>query len=301
MSARSNLAIPSPEKARVGAGVAREPVPLTRCLATVVLALVCSGLVACARTGDFGRPVPSLVNDTVLPFAGGVAATARGEAVSHFMLTDDERELRDRAWRFLMPAHESAFFQRQVAELSRTRVLPRMAWRGDREAYLRPLRWSRGVSPSPLFRRIGEDASADRTLIAPFVGLARSVVESDEARLLLMMRVQDLSEGDTRAAVARIAENRCLIAWVRAEAVSRASLYRHALERLVVEAPQIEGGLAEREVIALEEALGMFDYVGIEPLSNGRCPYEAAPGSSAAPDTSSGSPPSRAAPDFIKR
>ena len=73
-----------------------------------------------------------------MPFAGLVAAEARGEAVSWFMLTDDERTLRDRAWRFLMPAHEKAFFQRQLAELARTRILPRLVMHHDERAYLRP-------------------------------------------------------------------------------------------------------------------------------------------------------------------
>ncbi|TVR09726.1 MAG: hypothetical protein EA385_06255 [Salinarimonadaceae bacterium] len=294
MSARSNRETRSPAKGREGAGAVVDAIRPSRVLAPFALVFACLLLAACARTGDFGRPVPNIVNDTVLPFAGGVVATARGEAVSHFMLTDDERELRDRAWRFLMPAHERAYFQRMVAKLSRTRVLPRMAWRGDQEAYLRPLLWSRGVSPAPLFRRIGEDASADRILIASFVALARSVVESDDARLVLMVRVQELPEGDAQAAAARIAENRCLVAWVRAEAESRASLYRHALERLVVEAPQIEGASAEREVIALEAALGMFEYVGIEPLREGRCEHDAA-GVAGAPSDS------LVLSDFIKR
>lgn len=299
MSARSSRLIPSREAGRVAAGAAAEGVRPNRPRATVLLAIVfalaSAALGGCARTGDFGRPVPSIVNDAILPFAGGAVATVRGEAVSHFMLTDDERELRDRAWRFLMPAHERGYFQRIVAELSRTRILPRMAWRGDREAYLRPLRWWRGTSPSPLFRRIGEDASADRTLIPPFVALARRVVESDDARLQLMLRVQELPEGDAAAAAARIAENRCLVAWVRAEAESRAGLYRHALERLVVEAPQVEGAFAEREVIALEATLGAFEFVGIEPLRNGRCESDAP--WSAAEDGAASS----RGPDFIKR
>ena len=43
--------------------------------------ILLAGMVgACARTGDFGRPVPSTWNDTVLPFAGKVTAESRGGA-----------------------------------------------------------------------------------------------------------------------------------------------------------------------------------------------------------------------------
>ncbi len=228
-------------------------------------------LAGCARTGDFGRPAPSIWNDRILPFAGQVAAEARGEAVSWFMLTDDEQELRDRAWRFLMPAHEKAIFQKQVAELARTRILPRLVMHHDERAYLRPLRWSRGQSPAPLFNRIAEDASADRILITPFVALARDVIRNDDARLQLMMQAGSLGEFQAHSATARIAENRCLIAWVHAQAIKRAADYRHALEQLAIEALQVQAVGAEREVIALEAALGEFAYTGIAPLMDGRC------------------------------
>lgn len=242
-----------------------KPVPFT---AIALCALLLAG---CARTGDLGRPAPSLWNDRILPFAGMVAAEARGEAVSWFMLTDDEQELRNRAWRFLMPAHEKAIFQRQLAELARTRILPREPFIDDPRAYLRPLRWSRGQSPAPLFNRIGEDAGADRALITPFVALARAVLRSDEARLQLMMQAGSLDEFQAESATARIKENRCLIAWVRAAAIRRTGEYRHALEQLAIEAPQVEAIAAEREVVALEAALGEFAYTGIPPLRDGRC------------------------------
>jgi len=234
--------------------------------------ILLAGMVgACARTGDFGRPVPSTWNDTVLPFAGKVTAESRGEPVSWFMLTDDERELRDRAWRFLMPAHERALFQRQIAELSRTRILPRMVLRHDRDAYLRPLRWNRGESPAPLFRRIAEDAHADAALIVPFVALARDVIENDSLRLQVMLNAQELEPYRAEAAAARIAENRCLIAWVHAEAEKRARDYRHALEQLAIEALQREAIDAEREVIALDDTMGLFEYTGVAVLEGGRC------------------------------
>jgi len=234
--------------------------------------ILLAGMVgACARTGDFGRPVPSTWNDTVLPFAGKVTAESRGEPVSWFMLTDDERELRDRAWRFLMPAHERALFQRQIAELSRTRILPRMVLRHDRDAYLRPLRWNRSESPAPLFRRIAEDAHADAALIVPFVALARDVIENDSLRLQVMLNAQELEPYRAEAAAARIAENRCLIAWVHAEAEKRARDYRHALEQLAIEALQREAIDAEREVIALDDTMGLFEYTGVAVLEGGRC------------------------------
>lgn len=228
-------------------------------------------LAGCAERGDFGRPHASLWNDTVLPFVGLVAAESREEAVSHYIFTDDETELRDRAWRFLMPAQERAFFQTQVAELARTRILPRMSRLTGDASYFNTLRRSRGASPSPLFRRIGEDAAADRTLIPLFVDLAQKVLDSDLARLKLLVYVRDLDEEQVANAAARVVENRCLIAWVYAEAQGRAVRYRHALERLAIEAPQEEAAFAEREVLAFEADVALFEILGIPSLNERRC------------------------------
>lgn len=198
-------------------------------------------------------------------------AASREEAVSYYIFTDDETELRDRAWRFLMPAHERAFFQTQVSELARTRILPRMSRLSGDESYFNALRASRGASPSPLFRRIGEDAAADRKLIPDFVDLASRVLASDVARLQLLVHVRDLDEEQVTNAAARVVENRCLIAWVYAEAQGRAVRYRYALERLAIEAPQAEAAFAEREVLALEGDIGFFETIGITSLREERC------------------------------
>jgi len=233
--------------------------------------LLAATLAGCVDRGDFGRPRPSLWNDTVLPFAGQIAAASREEAVSYYIFTDDETELRDRAWRFLMPAHERAFFQAQVAELARTRILPRMARLWGDDSYFNAVRGSREASPAPLFRRIGEDAAADRKLVPAFVALAGSVLDSDVARLKLLVHVKDLDESQVENAVARVAENRCLIAWVYAEAQGRAVRYRYALERLSIEAPQAEAAYAEREVLALEYDIRQFEVLGIPSLKQQRC------------------------------
>ncbi|HSP26497.1 MAG TPA: hypothetical protein VLQ65_15110 [Saliniramus sp.] len=254
--------------AGVGADPARTAATLRR---AGLLMLLGAALAGCVERGDFGRPRASLWNDTVLPFAGLVAAASREEAVSYAIFTDDETELRDRAWRFLMPAHERTFFQAQVAELARTRILPRMARITGDDTYFNAVRGSREASPAPLFRRIGEDAAADRKLVPAFVDLAGRVLESDVARLKLLVYVKNLEESQVQNAVARVAENRCLIAWVYAEAQGRAVRYRYALERLSIEAPQGEAAYAERELLALEYDIHQFKVLGIPSLKQERC------------------------------
>lgn len=191
-------------------------------------------------------------NDLALPATGSIAARLRGEPVSAFVFTDDEEELRRRAWRFIMPAHERSWFERQLAELVRTRVLPVHGGLGFRASYFHALMRDGGRSPSSRYRRLSEDAVADATLIEPFAFTAARVLKADEARLRGLAYVQDLTPAQAREAALRVGENRCLIAWVRWEIEGRAAAYRYALEHLFIEAPQREG-------VAVERALKFFD------------------------------------------
>jgi hypothetical protein len=215
------------------------------------LSLVTIALVGCVETGDFGRSKASLWNDLVLPTTGSLAARLRGEPVSSFIYTDDEKELRDRAWRFLMPAHERSWFTSIVANLTRDRVLPPALHPNSRTAYHRILMSGRFRSPASRYRRLSEDASADLKLIAPFAIAASRVLAADDVRLRSLAYIKDLSPVDADEARARVAENRCLLAWVRYETHARLESYGYALEHLLIEAPLGEAVEAERTLAEL--------------------------------------------------
>ena len=100
----------------------------------------------------------------------------------------------------------------------RTRIVPPHIDPEDRAAYYRTLMGVRARSPASRYRRIGEDAQADAALIAPFAEVARVVVAADAARV---RSLDEVSEHEIAHAVARVAENRCLIAWVRDELAER--------------------------------------------------------------------------------
>jgi hypothetical protein len=228
-------------------------------------------LAACVETGDLGRPKPTILSDWALPATGSLAARARGEPVSGFPLTDAEDELRDRAWRFVMPAHERAWLDRSVAELVRTRLLPldqRPRWR---DGYFAALSGEGARSPASRYGRLAEDALADARLVEPFARTAVRVLAADQVRLRSLAYVRDLSETQLRDAAARIAENRCLVAWVRDESRARVASYRFALERLVVATPQDEAVTAERAVRTLEVHRRTLDGFDVGALEGGVC------------------------------
>lgn len=229
----------------------------------------CASLMGCAQQGDFGRPKASAWNSLV-ETTGTLAAHERGEPASSFPLTDDERTLRDRAWRFLMPAAGNEAFTDILANLTRTRVLP-PNWRSDDvTAYHDALLADAFRSPVSRYHRLSEDIGADARLIAPFAATAARVKEADALRLRSLPFVKSLGDADVRDAAMRVAENRCLIAWVRLETGLRVGRYRYALEHLVIEVPSQQAVLVERTLGALQARRAFLDPL-VAAESESRC------------------------------
>jgi hypothetical protein len=209
-----------------------------------------------------------LWNEVLLPAAG--APGPRGLVFAH-PFTDDEEELRNRAWRFVMPAHERAWFDAHVSGLVRIGVLPASAHPADPSSYYRALMSEEFASPASRFRRLGEDAEADLRLIDPFAATATRVMAADRVRLHGLVFVRDLTEAEIYDAAVRVAENRCLIAWVRDELVARTQDYRYALEHGMIAMPQHQAVGAERAIRALEIHRRTLDDLQVPAWRHGAC------------------------------
>ncbi len=243
-------------------GGPRRPLPLVSLLLTASVA-------ACAQEGDFGRPARSTWNGLV-ETTGTLAARERGLPASASPLTDDEEILRDRAWRFLMPAQGRAAFEDALANLTRVRALP-ASWRpDDLPAYHDGLLDQGFRSPYSRYRRLSEDATADGRLIPSFAGVAARVFEADAMRLRALPLAKSLDEWDMRQAAMRVAENRCLVAWVRLETGLRIARYRYALEHFLVEMPGREAVPAEQALAFLEGRRRLLDPL-LPPEAGERC------------------------------
>ncbi len=213
-------------------------------------ALALTLLVSCAQQGDFGRPKPGVWN-SLIDTTGTVIAHERGEPASLLPLTDDEQDLRNRAWRFLMPADTREAFLDILANLTRARVLP-PSWRPDDPArFYDALLAPDFRSPVSRYRKLTDEAVADARLIPPFAGLAARVGDADARRLRSLPFARTLDDADVRRAALRVAENRCLVAWVRLETGSRLAAYRYALEHLFADAPDPAAAEAERALAML--------------------------------------------------
>ena len=221
-------------------------------------------LTGCAQEGDFGRPAAGTWN-AAIDTTGTITARLRDEPASLFAMTDDERTLRDRAWRYLMPAQARDAFLDILANLTRTRVFP-PNWRDDDpDAYYEGLVGQDFRSQVSRYNRLSEDAVADGRLLPLFAATAQRVIEADSLRLRSLPFAKSLDDEAVREAAMRVAENRCLIAWVRLETGVRVTRYRYALEHLVVEVPG-------REALAAEHSINFLE--GRRPILAGLLPPE---------------------------
>ncbi|WP_376988518.1 hypothetical protein [Bosea sp. R86505] len=209
-----------------------------------------------ACTGDLGRPRQDIISQVLAPQVGFWSATLRGEAASHFRFTDDEEQLRDRAWRFVMPGHERSVFQAQTAALAHSRILPAQLHLGYRAEYFQALTGGSFASQASRYARLAEDANADRLLIGPFRANAMRVVAADRVRMRTAEASPEVAPSQIDPAQARVVENEGLILWVCERVGFRIESYRYALANLVVEMPSREAIRAERAIMALEAEAG---------------------------------------------
>ncbi len=209
-------------------------------------------LSACgSSTGDFGRPQTGYATSAYWPILATAAKAWRDDPDSTGPTTDDERELRNRAWHFLMPQFPQNKFDDMLAEMRVESILPPVTGT-DREIYLNML-----LSGDPFrslasrYRRLAEDIEADRALIISFEQNWALVKEGDRIRERSFSHVHDLTQSERNDALARIHENLNLHRWVYRDLCYRVDMYRYALERLVIMGPMREAIYAERGLAAL--------------------------------------------------
>ncbi len=232
-------------------------------------------LAACTQSGDFGRPRTGVWNG-LIDTTGSFSTHDRGRLLLDSGLTDDEQALRDRAWRFVQPASTFAAFQDLLLGLASAHAMP-PTWRYDEiGAYYDTLTAEPSRSPVSRYRQLGDDATADARLIPLFTALAARVIDADAARLRSLPFAKTLDAADVRDAAQRVAENRCLIAWVRIEAGLRLARYRFALEHLFAAAPAQESVSAERALMMLAARRNLLDPL-LPADAAARCGLEAAP------------------------
>lgn len=234
-------------------------------------------LLACTpTTGDFGRPQSGFTQDVLLPYHGMVSARMRGEPSSYYAFTEDEKELRNRAWNFLMPESDapkgtwqdrhSAFHriipprEHDITLFHRTIMGgPQFGARNDSPILRRQANPGHAFSSLvSRYNRVKDTITADHALVPYFKLVASQVTQADHVRARALGRVGHLTEEQRTEALERICENALIIARVNWSFYDRAAQYRYSLEHLLVEGPEREAIPSERTLMAFEADIGRF-------------------------------------------
>jgi len=228
----------------------------------LLIALALSG---CARpVGDFGRAAPDPVHDTVMPALGSTRAYLSKQPVSAFNLTDEEREMRNRIWRYLVAPNAFDWFQANLAELQRTGIMPisdKALLPVDR--YYGWLHGQSYASSHTRFARVGDDVRVDIEMMPGAFASICAVLEVDRERGVAANGVPHLEEPMKVDAAKRQAENRTQIGWFVKAVRNRYDSYDYALNHLLVETPHedaiaVNGKLSELDVYVEAAERGDF-------------------------------------------
>ncbi|WP_196259269.1 hypothetical protein [Pelagibacterium limicola] len=214
---------------------------------------ILSALAGCARpVGDLGRAAPSVLHDEVMPAVGRFRAAADGEPVSDFNLTDQEREMHDRVWRFLVAPHAKDWFYDTAVELQRTRLTRETDLAFSPDRYYEHLRSERYASSRVRYQTVASDIGHDlATIPATFVAICR-VIEVDRQRAIAVGNVRLGAPDSSQQVAARKWENERRIDWFVRALGYRYDSYSTALDRLLVETPHEEARIVDLRLEEME-------------------------------------------------
>ncbi|MDF2799339.1 MAG: hypothetical protein K0R85_2083 [Devosia sp.] len=199
-------------------------------------------------TGDFGRARPSYTHDVLLPEAGKVLADARDEPVSSFNLTDQETEMHDRVWRFLVAPHAKDWFFDVATELQRTRIAVDLDTRFDIDRYYNWLRTTPYQSSRVRYSTVGRHIEADLDTVPGTFAAICAVIEVDRQRAIAVATLSSVGPKERADVAARHAENTQRISWFVRALDYRYQSYNFALNQLLVETPH-------EQSVAVDETL----------------------------------------------
>lgn len=219
---------------------------------------------AFAADGDFGRSrsiplfadVHRWLGVEEHRWVGREAAQSMGEQPSGYLLTEDERLLRDLVYPLIEPPGRRPLWVHVFGEYIPMSAPWRQEPRFDRSAYGRMLLADSRAAFNSRYAQLNQDIRNDVTRIDPFGSVAARVLDMDAKRRKSMAYVSDLSEQERQDAHARMRENVLIVQWVQQCLQRRIASYRWALEHLVIAGPDPMAIDVERSLMLLSAQAG---------------------------------------------
>ncbi len=232
-------------------------------LAAAIIGLLPGGPAAAQQLGDFGRMAPGFVNDELLPLLDPNRKGMNGRPVDGFNLTDEETEMRDRVWRFLVAPHAKDWAWPYTAE-----IRPAKAGGGTARQVGKYYRWLTGeryASSRVRYNTMAAHVEADiGTLPATFRSIC-AVIEVDRLRGVAVAEIDGLEPAMQARVDRRDRLNGAFIGRFVLALDFRYQSYQYALDHFLVETPHQEAvkvDAALTELIVWVERANAHDFCG---------------------------------------
>lgn len=183
-----------------------------------------------------------------MPVVGDFMARQRKEAVSSFNKTDQETEMHDRVWRFLVATHAKDWFYDTAVELQRTRITAATDLNFQIDRYYKWLKSTTYQSSRTRYNTVGSHITADIDTVPSTFAAICAVIEVDRQRAEALRGLSGLDPNAANNVAARKLENDASIAWFVRALNYRYESYDYALNNLLVETPH-------EQSLAVDEAL----------------------------------------------
>ncbi len=217
-------------------------------LSLLMLAALLSGCVA-RPTGDFGRAAPSYLHDELMPEVGRARAQLTGDAVSSFRQTDEEGEMHDRIWRFLVSQHARDWMFDVRAQLKRSRlVVETPVERSAIDRYYLKLKRAEYASSRVRYSTIAAEIDTDVATIPDTFRAICAVLEIDRQRQVALAALRPNDPNLASEVSARIGENAAAIAWFVKALRYRYDSYSYALDTFLIETPHPEAANVQQQL-----------------------------------------------------
>lgn len=221
-----------------------------------ILVLALATLLAGCANGDFNEVRPSLVRDDIHDWIGPVALAGSENQLSHYALTDDERQLRDLAYPLIEPPYDRQQWDSIAGEYGLLGYGESGSF--DRTAYANHLMDTHYRSSSARYARLDDDIRDDRTRLPQFFETAARVRDMDSKRRKSLPYISGLTARERANALARIRENAAIMVLVRRSLGQRVAAYRYALERLVIATPSSQAAQVEYDLNQLKAQIAYY-------------------------------------------
>jgi len=193
-------------------------------------------LSACARPiGDFGRAEDDPLHESAAN-AVQIAHGLSGPATT-LNWSDEELEMRDRIWRYLVSPHGYDWLGDFRVELMRLGFVRAHYKPRPKDGYYRWLTTTSFASSPVRYARLADDIDADLGMLPAAFAAICAVERVDHQRGIAANGLPNADPKMRAGAAERQAENRATIAWFTDSLDARYDAYSYALDNLLIDTP----------------------------------------------------------------